>query len=162
MITTFEEKIEMLREKFFSSLSQADVNDISDSFISLTVSSNSHISKNEMKWTIRWVKANKASDVSEISNKALQADLTELISVLMSLFNACIIHKYHLKQFKKTQTIMLCKSKKSDYINLKTYQLIALLDIINKALESIMIKRLNDIAETHHMLLNAQIKMRCK
>ena len=162
MITMFEEKIEMLREKFFSSLSQADVNDISDSFISLTVSSNSHISKNEMKWTIRWVKANKASDVSEISNKALQADLTELISVLMSLFNACIIHKYHLKQFKKTQTIMLCKSKKSDYINLKTYQLIALLDIINKALESIMIKRLNDIAETHHMLLNAQIKMRCK
>ncbi len=162
MITMFEEKIEMLREKFFSSLSQADVNDISDSFISLTVSSNSHISKNEMKRAIRWVKANKASNVSEISNKALQANLTELISVLMSLFNACMIHKYHLKQFKNTQTIMLCKSKKSDYINLKTYQLIALLDIMNKALESIMIKRLNDITETHHMLLNAQIKMRCK
>jgi len=121
MTTTFEEKIEMLQEKFFSSLSQADVNDILNSFISLTVSSNSRISENEMKRTIRRVKANKASDVSEISNRALQADFTELISVLTSLFNACVIHKYHLKQFKKTQTIVLCKSKKSDYIDLKTY-----------------------------------------
>ncbi len=102
MITTFEEKIEMLQEKFFSSFSQADINDISDSFISLAVSSDSRISEDEMKWAIKQVKMNKASDISEISNKALQANLTELISVLMSLFNACVIHKYHLKQFKKT------------------------------------------------------------
>jgi uncharacterized protein YlxP (DUF503 family) len=71
MTTTFEEKIKMLQEKFFSSFLQADVNDISDSFISLTVSSNSRISENEMKRAIRRVKANKASDVSEISNRAL-------------------------------------------------------------------------------------------
>ena len=162
MTMMFEKKIKILQEKFFLSSFQANVNDIAESFISLTVSFNSRITEDEVKQTIRWVKVNKASDASDISNKVLQVNLAELISVLMSLFNACIIHKYHLKQFKKTQTIMLCKSKKSDYINLKTYQLIALLDIINKALESIMIKRLNDIAETHHMLLNAQIKMRCK
>ncbi len=73
-----------------------------------------------------------------------------------------MIHKYHSKQFEKTQTIVLCKSKKSDYINLKTYRLIALLDIMSKALESIMIKRLSNIAETHHMLSNAQMRARCK
>ena len=105
---------------------------------------------------------NKASDVSEISNKALQANLTELISMLMSLFNACVTHKYHSKQFKKTQTIVLCKSRKSDYIDLKTYQLIALLDIMSKALKLIIIKRLSDITETHHMLLNVQMRVRCK
>ncbi len=33
MITTFEEKIEMLQGKFFSSFSQADVNDISNSYL---------------------------------------------------------------------------------------------------------------------------------
>ena len=82
----------------------------------------------------------------------LQASLAKLISILTSLFNACIIHKYYLKQFKKTQTIILYKSKKSDYINLKMYRLIALLDIMSKALKSIMIKRLSDIVETHHML----------
>ncbi len=92
----------------------------------------------------------------------LQVSLTELTSILISLFNAYIIHKYYLKQFKKAQTIVLCKSKKSDYIDLKMYQFIALLNIMSKTLESIMIKRLSDITETHYMLLNAHMRARCK
>ncbi len=162
MTTTFEKKIEILREKFFFSSSQANVNDIAESFISLTVSFNSRITEDEVKQTIRRVKADKASNASDISNRALQASFTELISVLTSLFNACVTHKYHLKQFKKTQTIVLRKSKKSDYIDSKMYRLIALLDIMSKALKLIMIKRLSDIVETHHMLSNAQMRARCK
>ena len=152
----------MLRKKFFSSLSQADINDISKSFISLTVSFDSTLLQDEMRQMIQRIKVDKASDAFEISNRALQASLTELTSILISLFNACVIHKYHLKQFKKAQTIVLRKSKMSDYIDLKTYWFIALLDIMNKTLESIMIKRLNDITETHHMLLNAQMRARRK
>ncbi len=162
MTTTFEKKIEILREKFFLSSSQANVSDIAESFISLTVSFNSRITEDKVKQIIKWVKADKASSTSDISNRALQASFAELISVLMSLFNACITHKYHLKQFKKTQTIILCKSKKSDYIDSKMYRLIALLDIMSKALKSIMIKRLNDIVETHCMLSNAQIRAKRK
>ncbi len=139
-----------------------NVNNIIKSFIFLTVSFNSRIIKDEVKQIIKWVKADKASNASDISNKVLQVSLAELISVLISLFNACMIHKYHLKQFKKTQTIVLCKSKKSNYIDSKMYQLIALLDIMSKALKSIMIKRLSDIVETHCMLFNAQMKTRCK
>jgi len=86
----------------------------------------------------------------------------KLTSILISLFNACVIHKYHSKQFKKTQTIVLCKSKKSDYIDLKTYQFITLLDIMNKTLKSIMIKRLSNITETHFMLSNAQMRVKRK
>ncbi len=121
MTTTFEKKIEILQEKFFFSFSQANVSDIAESFISLTVSFNSRITEDEVKQTIKRVKADKALNASDISNRALQASLTELISVLTSLFNACITHKYHLKQFKKNQTIVLRKSKKSDYIDSKTY-----------------------------------------
>ncbi len=162
MITTFEKKIEILREKFFFSSSQVNVNNIAESFRFLTVSFNSRITENEVKQTIKWIKADKASDVSDISNKVLQVSITKLISVLMNLFNACIIHKYYSKQFKKTQTIVLCKLKKSNYIDSKTYQFIALLDIMSKALKLIMIKRLSDIVETHCMLSNAQMKVRCK
>jgi len=162
MTTTFKKKIKILQEKFFFSPSQANVNDIAESFIFLTVSFNLRITEDEVKQTIKRVKADKASNASDISNRALQASLAELISVLTSLFNACITHKYHLKQFKKTQTIVLCKLKKSDYIDLKMYQLIALLDIMSKALKSIMIKRLSDIVKTHHMLSNAQMRVRCK
>ncbi len=80
----------------------------------------------------------------------------------MSLFNVCVTYRYHLKQFKKAQIIVLCRLKKSDYTDSKTYWLIALLDIMSKALKSIMTKRLSDIAETHHMLLDAQIRARRK
>ena len=42
------------------------------------------------------------------------------------------------------------------------YWLIALLDIISKALKSIMIKRLSNIVKTHCMLFNAQMRTRRK
>ena len=80
----------------------------------------------------------------------------------MSLFNAYVTYRYHFKQFKKTQMIVLCKSKKSDYTDSKAYRLIALLDIMSKVLKSIMIKRLSNIIEIHHMLSDAQMKARCK
>ena len=58
---------------------------------------------------------------------------------------------------------MICKLKKSDYIDLRAYQFIALLDIISKALKSIMIKRLSsNIAEIYNMLFNVQMKAKCK
>ncbi len=121
-----------------------------------------HISEDEVRQTIKRIKANKALDISDISNRMLQTDLAKLISILMSLFNACITHRYHSKQFKKAQMIVLCKSKKSDYTDLKTYRFIALLDIMSKALKLIMTKRLSDIIEIHHMLSDAQMKVRCK
>ncbi len=71
MTTTFEKKIEILQEKFFFSSSQANVNDIAESFISLTVSFNSCITEDEVKQTIRWVKADKALSASDILNRAL-------------------------------------------------------------------------------------------
>ncbi len=162
MTIMFKKKIEILQEKFFLSFSQTNVNNIADSFILLTMSSDSCISEDEVRQTIKRVKADKTSNISDILNKALQTDLAELISILMSLFNAYVTHRYYLKQFKKAQTIVLCKLKKSNYIDLKTYQFIALLDIMSKALKSIMTKRLSNIAETHHMLSDAQMRARCK
>jgi len=47
--------------------------------------------------------------------------LAELISILISLFNVYVIYKYYLKQFKKTQTIILYKLKKNNYIDSKMY-----------------------------------------
>ena len=120
------------------------------------------ISKNEVKQIIKRVKANKVSNISNILNKTLQTDLAKLTLILMSLFNACVTHQYHSKQFKKAQMIVLCKSKKSDYTDSKTYRLIALLDIMSKALKLIMTKRLSNIVETHHMLFDAQMRVRCK
>jgi len=101
MITTFKKKIEILQEKFFLSFFQTNINNIADSFILLTMSFDLCISEDEVRQTIKRIKADKALNISDILNRALQTDLAELISILMSLFNACVIHRYHSKQFKK-------------------------------------------------------------
>ncbi len=121
MTMTFKKKIKILQEKIFLSLSQINISNIADSFIFLTMLFDLHISEDEVRQTIKRIKADKASNISDILNKVLQTDLTKLISILMSLFNACVTHRYHLKQFKKAQMIVLCKSKKSDYTDSKTY-----------------------------------------
>ncbi len=102
MTTMFKKKIKILQEKFFFLLSQTNINDIANSFIFLIVSSDLHISEDEVRQTIKRIKADKVSNVSDILNKALQTDFAKLILILMSLFNACVIHRYYLKQFKKT------------------------------------------------------------
>ncbi len=162
MTTTFKKKIKILQEKFFLSLFQTNISNIADSFILLTVTFDLYISEKEVRQIIKRIKVDKASNILNILNRMLQTDLAELISILMSLFNVYVTYKYHLKQFKKAQMIVLCKLKKSNYTDLKTYWFIALLDIMNKVLKSIMIKRLSNIAEIHHMLSDAQMKVRYK
>ncbi len=71
MMTSFKEKINVLHNKFFSFSSQINVNNILKSFIFLTILLNFIISEDEIKMTIQWIKADKASDISEISNKVL-------------------------------------------------------------------------------------------
>jgi len=125
---SFEEKTEVLRKKFFPPPPQADISDISGSFIPLAVPSNPALSQDEVRQAIRRVKADKAPGASGIPNRALQAGLTELTPILTGLFNACVTHKYHPKQFRRAQTIVLRKPKKSDYTDPKAYRPIALLD----------------------------------
>jgi len=98
----FKKKIKILQEKFFLLLSQININNIINSFIFLTMSFDLCISENEVRQTIKKVKADKASDISDILNRMLQTSLAELTSILMSLFNAYVTHRYHFKQFKKT------------------------------------------------------------
>ena len=47
--------------------------------------------------------------------------------------------------------IILRKSSKDNYIESKSYRLIALLNIIRKALKTIIIKRLSDYIEKYNL-----------
>jgi len=70
MIIMFKKKIEILQEKFFLSFFQTNVNNIANLFIFLTMSSDLCILKNEVRQTIKRIKADKASNISDILNKA--------------------------------------------------------------------------------------------
>ncbi len=94
---TFKKKIKILQEKFFLSLSQTNISNIADSFILLTMIFDLYISEKEVRQIIKRIKVNKALNILNILNKMLQTDLAELISILMSLFNAYVTYRYHLK-----------------------------------------------------------------
>jgi hypothetical protein len=56
--------------------------------------------------------------------------------------------------FKKTIIIMLRKSRKKNYSKLLFFKFIALLNILNKILELIILKRLRYVVKTHDILSN--------
>jgi hypothetical protein len=62
--------------------------------------------------------------------------------------------------FKKTITIMLRKSRKKNYFKSLFFKLIALLNILNKILKLIILKRLRYVIKTYNTLLRTQIKIR--
>ena len=65
-----------------------------------------------------------------------------------------------LSYFKKTITIMLRKSRKKNYFKSLFFKFIALLNTLNKILESIILKRLCYVVKMHNILLSTQIRVR--
>ena len=55
---------------------------------------------------------------------------------------------------------MLKKLNKLNYINLKTYRLIALLNTLEKILKNIIIKKLKTLIKKFNLLLNIQSNVR--
>ena len=93
-------------------------------------------------------------------NRFLRVVAGELLPQLTRLFQTCIDLRYHLKEFKIANTIVLRKPGKDNYSKPKSYRLIVLLSIIGKALEAIVAKRLSDCAEEHNLLPPEQIGAR--
>ncbi|KAK1993401.1 hypothetical protein LX36DRAFT_586437, partial [Colletotrichum falcatum] len=59
--------------------------------------------------------------------------------------------------FKKSTIVVLKKLSKNNYIVPKVYRLIALLNIVNKIIDTIIVKRLSYLIEIYRLLLNSYI-----
>ena len=75
-----------------------------------------------------------------------------MLPALNCLFNACVKLGYHPEVFKRANTVVLRKPKKNDYTNSKAYRSIALLNTIEKALKSVVARKLIDVAKANHLL----------
>ena len=62
--------------------------------------------------------------------------------------------------FKRATTIILCKYKRDNYLNLFIYRLITLLNTLGKVLKAIIIKRIRIIIKMHTLLPRTQINAR--
>ena len=111
------------------------------------------VTRDEVKKAIWNPAADKAPGRTGIPNRFLRL-LTgrPIIGAVVHLFQACIEVGHHPPQFKEANTVILKKPAKKDYSELKSYRPIALLDILGKALETVVLRKLSDLAEEHYLL----------
>ena len=67
--------------------------------------------------------------------------------ILKFIFNIYMNVNYCSQHFKKSITIILRKSEKDDYTQIKTYRSIILFNTIDKVLKKIMINRISELIE---------------
>jgi hypothetical protein len=159
VVKSFENKAIMLTKQFFSKTIEANFNDMTSfNYRDVVVKTTSLISKNEIRQTIKKCKLDSVSSSNEISNRILKVLIEKLFSFFTSMFRACAEHDYHSLCFREANIIILKKSNKSNYTDLKTYRFIALLNTIDKAFEFIIARRISTFAETHEMFLATQMK----
>jgi hypothetical protein len=86
--------------------------------------------------------------------------MKKLMFTLINLFKICVKQNYRSRCFKKTHIDFLKKLNKNNYTNFKTYRFIAFFNTLNKTLKSIIVKRINNLAETHKLLFETQMNER--
>ncbi len=160
-VNDFNIKIKLLIKFFFFDTTNANLSDISTYNYSSAVDETSAlINENEIKRAIKRCKSDSASRSNDISNRVLKILVNKLISHFLSLFRVCVELSYHSLCFKKTHIITLKKSRKKNYTNIKTYKSIVLMNILDKALKSIIAQRINDLTKTHDLLSINQMNKR--
>jgi hypothetical protein len=158
--TTFQEKAELLREKFFAPPPYADLTDTLDYQYPTPVQEQGEVTQEEIEDAIRSPAALKAPGPTGIINLVLQKALPIISAIITRILQACIRIGYHPTAFKKATTIVLKKPGKDDYTQAKSYRPIALLETIGKALETVVARRLTKLAEEHQLLPRHQMGAR--
>jgi hypothetical protein len=140
----------MLHKHFFSNTTKTNLFDLQTFIYCSTVAeTKSRIQENEIKQIIKHCKLNNVSKFDDISNKILKILCTKLMLSLMNLFQFCVELNYHSLCFRIAHNIIFKKFNKKDYFNVKIYKFITLLNILNKTLKSIIIRRINNLTKTY-------------
>jgi hypothetical protein len=78
----------------------------------------------------------------------------------MNLFRVCVELNYHSRCFKIAYIITFKKLNQKNYFDVKTYKFIILLNMLNKILKSIIIRRINNLTKIHDMFFASHMNDR--
>ncbi len=160
MILIKKAKIQCLIDFFFFSFVAVNLDDI----IEKTTYSKSidffEIIENEISQTIVKIISNIVSKKNDILNRIIKLAFSHVMSVVKWIFNQSLRLKYCFKHFREFIMIFLRKINKSNYSVFKAYRFIALLNILDKLIKSIMTTRLSYAAKKHNLLLKEHFESR--
>ena len=110
-----------------------------------------HITINKIRKIISQASPKKVPRGDAISNLILKETLKLLLSHLHRIFNAYMTNEYCPDHFRTSVIVILPKSDKNHSI-LKDYRSIALLNIIEKIMKFILVRRITYLTKTHNLL----------
>ena len=160
LITTAQDKIEIMFKVHFSFLSTMFMKDAAEFDYFSSVDDEASMTRREMMKVIYKINSDKAFGINEIINKTLRQLVRVVVEQIHFFFDKCIKKKIQSSHFKKIFTIMLRKSKKKNYLKSSSYRSIVLLNTLSKMLESIVFERIRYVVETLKTFLNIQMSAR--
>lgn len=108
----------------------------------------------EIRKIIYKITLDKISKQINYTNRIIRRLIDNALEQIYLLFERYFRENIQSTQFKSATTIVLRKFGKKNYFNTKIYRLIALLNILNKILKSIVSKYLHYIIEIYNIISN--------
>ena len=155
--TNFKDKIQVLKDHFFLSLSVADLENITTTQYLMPLQSLKVVTPEKVQAAIYRPNSDKAPSINRFPNWFLKLILEVFLPYFTHLFQACIDLGYHPEEFWIANTKVLKKPKRGDYTLAESYRPIALLNILGKALEAILACCLSKLAEAKNLLPSQQM-----
>ena len=154
-----KKKVKIFKKTFFPAPPNANLTYIQD-FIYLTKIDIPAIADTKIENVIFRPVLNKTPGIDGISNWILGKIISLILQHLHKVFHDCVNLAYYSHHFKKSITIVLQKpssEKLYNYTSARAYRLIALLNTLGKALESVLATRLSYLVETYELLPHTNI-----
>ena len=161
--STVSGKARALCERFYPR-TVADLNDITDQELQNgsydprpELAMRQTVTSEEIQDIVSKVKLDKCPGLDEIPNRFLRAMGEPLIKALQALITAVIKYSYYPARFRTARTIVLRKPSKPDYSEPGAWRPIALLSTLGKIIETLLARRLSDLAEREGLLPDSQM-----
>ena len=110
-----------------------------------------------MQAIVQKVRPDKCLGIDKIPNWFLQSIGEPLVKALQGLLTAVNKVNYYPKRFRAACTIVLRKPSKPDYSDPGAWRPIALLSTLGKIIETLLARRLSNLAKQEGLLPNCQI-----
>ena len=96
----------------------------------------------------------KALGEDQLPNRVLKLAVNLLVPILMMIFNRSLELQYCPAAFKRSITVVLRKPEpKKSFHHPKSYRPVALMNTLGKILDSVLVQRIQYLAEKYQLLL---------
>ena len=158
LVSFFLEKVNLLQTQFFSEPNSVNLSNILSDLSRDDEELWWEIIQKEIAQVILSLSNRKILEITEVLNSFLKVMNPQLAAALALITQVRLDWEYYSQIFKTARMIALQKSEKDDYQTSKFWWLIALLETLEKMIETIIATCIQDFAESMNLLPETQMR----